>query len=216
MAREACVPDFKKLLAILALSGLSACASESLSAIPAAEPAHATLFRSNFSPAAALAAARGGPAKPPSGYIAFCARFPNQCAAQDGAPRQLRMTDEVWNTLEEVNAAFNKSIVAEDDRVHYGTEEYWTIPTDGHGDCEDYVVAKRQALLKLGLPAPALRIAVVFAPHFVRHAVLTVATDSGNYVLDNLRDDIMSWDKTGYVFIERQDPGSASGWVSVE
>jgi predicted transglutaminase-like cysteine proteinase len=159
---------------------------------------------------------RGGPTKPPYGYIGFCARYPDQCAEAKGAPREVTLTDEVWRDLEEVNAAFNQEIVAQDDRTHYGAEEFWSIPTDGHGDCEDYVVAKRQALVRMGLPQPALRIAVVFAPNFVRHAVLTVVTDKGNLVLDNMRKEIVTWDKTGYVFIERQDPGSATGWVSLE
>ena len=105
--------------------------------------------------------------------------------------------------------------MAEGDATHYGKEEYWTIPTDGYGDCEDYVLAKRQVLIHLGLPEPALRIAVVITPRLVRHAVLTVVTDEGNFVLDNLRDDILPWDGTDYVFIKRQDPASVSGWVSL-
>ncbi|HXJ03157.1 MAG TPA: transglutaminase-like cysteine peptidase [Micropepsaceae bacterium] len=213
------MPVFRRFVAIVILIGLSACASPNLSvtaptqALPstqAAEPAPAnSVINAN-------AVLHGAPAKPPSGYVAFCARVPDQCAMPTNAPREINLTDDVWNTLEAVNTAFNKAIAPEDDRDHYGTTEYWTIPTDGYGDCEDYVVAKRQALIKAGLPAPALRIAVVFAPHFVRHAVLTVATDKGNYVLDNLRSGIVTWDKTGYAFIERQDPASSSGWVSLE
>lgn len=51
------------------------------------------------------------------------------------------------------------------------------------------MLAKRQVLIHLGLPEPALRIAVVLTPSFVRHAVLTVVTDEGNFVLDNLHDE---------------------------
>jgi predicted transglutaminase-like cysteine proteinase len=136
-------------------------------------------------------------------------------ACRRAAPRQVHMTETLRHTLEEVNIAFNKAFVAEDDTAHYGKEEYWNIPTDGYGDCEDYVVAKRQVLIHLGLPEPALRIAVVLTPSFVRHAVLTVVTDEGNFVLDNLHDEVVAWDKTEYVFLERQDPASVSGWVSL-
>jgi predicted transglutaminase-like cysteine proteinase len=125
------------------------------------------------------------------------------------------MTETLRHTLEAVNIAFNEAFVAEDDTAHYGKEEYWTIPTDGFGDCEDYVVAKRQVLMHLGLPEPALRIAVVLTRNFVRHAVLTVVTDEGNFVLDNLHDEVVSWDQTSYIFLERQDPASVSGWVSL-
>jgi predicted transglutaminase-like cysteine proteinase len=70
--------------------------------------------------------------------------------------------------------------------------------------------------MELGVPEPALRIAVVFTPRLVRHAVLTIATDKGDYVLDNLRDDILASGKTDYAWIERQDPASHTGWTSLE
>jgi predicted transglutaminase-like cysteine proteinase len=211
------VVHFKLFITILALASLSACASQNLNAIPSPEsPTQAILAGASIPSDADFPSLNGTPAKPPMGYIDFCARLPDQCVTSQGTPRQVNLTDDVWNTLQQVNTAFNKAIAPEDDRVHYGIEEYWAIPIDGYGDCEDYVVAKRQALMRLGLPGPALRIAVVFAPHFVRHAVLTIVTDKGNYVLDNLRDEIVTWDKTGYAFIKRQDPASTSGWVSLE
>ena len=208
---------YKRISAVLALSGLMGCASDDLGALGARpEFAFGSLFQSSSLAARdASAPLHGRPAKPPSGYIGFCQRFPDQCAAPAGAPRQMHMTETLWHTLEGVNLAFNQAFIAEDDTTHYGKEEYWNIPTDGYGDCEDYVVAKRQVLIHLGLPEPALRIAVVLTPHFVRHAVLTVVTDEGNFVLDNLHDEILAWDKTEYVFLERQDPASVSGWVSL-
>jgi predicted transglutaminase-like cysteine proteinase len=206
------VPVLTRIVAVLLFASLSACASDDVGALPAV----AAHFQGSVSPAANFNSVRGGPAKAPSGYAGFCARFPDQCTTPEGASHQVNLTDEVWQVLEEVNATINRSILAADDRDHYASQEYWTIPTDGFGDCEDYVVAKRQALIRLGLPEPALRITIVFAPHFARHAVLTVATDKGDYVLDNLRADIVTPEKTGYAFVERQDPASASGWVSLE
>jgi len=210
------VPVFGRFVAVLFLTGLSACASGNLGTLQTLQASTSTSLQTDVSPAAAAVTLRNGAAKPPSGYDGFCARYTDQCTAPADAPREVTLTDDLWVTLEHVNAAFNQSIVAEDDRSHFGAGEYWTIPDDGRGDCEDYVVAKRQALIRLGLPQPALRIAVVLAPNFVRHAVLTVATDRGNYVLDNLRNQIVTWDKTGYVFLERQDPNSPSGWVSLD
>jgi len=154
-------------------------------------------------------------AKPPSGYVAFCARNPGNCRPAKG-PWELVLTDDVWRDLEDINLIVNRTVVAEEDQPHYGTLEYWTVPEDGFGDCEDYVLTKREALIKLGLPPGALRITVVFAPHFIRHAVLTVVTDRGNLVLDNLNDEIVTWDKTRYTYLERQDPSSASGWLSLQ
>ena len=208
---------FTRITAVLAWSCVAACASDDLGALGARpEFALGSLFQSNaLTPRDASIPLRGRPAKPPSGYIGFCQRFPDQCTAPAGAPRQVHMTETLRHTLEAVNLAFNEAIVAEDDITHYGKEEYWNIPTDGYGDCEDYVLAKRQVLIHLGLPEPALRIAVVLTSNFVRHAVLTVVTDEGSFVLDNLHDEVIAWDKTEYLFLERQDPGSVTGWVSL-
>lgn len=56
---------------------------------------------------------------------------------------------------------------------------------------------------------------MVDTPNNGRHAVLTVATDKGDFVLDNLREEIVSWNATGYTWIERQDPKRPMGWVSL-
>jgi predicted transglutaminase-like cysteine proteinase len=151
-------------------------------------------------------------AKAPPGFVAFCERTPDQCSAT-GRSVLLPLDARTWETLEGVNTATNLAIAPKADFTHYGVEEYWTIPTDGYGDCDDYVLAKRNALIVRGIPESALRIAIVFTPRFVRHTVLTVATDKGTFVLDNLRDDIVSWDKAEYGWIKREDPASSSGWV---
>jgi predicted transglutaminase-like cysteine proteinase len=39
--------------------------------------------------------------------------------------------------------------------------EHWDIGADGYGDCDDYALAKRMALIEAGLPMRALRIAIV-------------------------------------------------------
>lgn len=200
--------------AMLCLASLAACASEDFGGAPAARAPGVALL-SNPSSASGDSSAHGAAAKPPSGYVAFCARSPEECKPAKG-PSEMVLTDAAWHDLEEINLIVNRIVVSEDDQPHYGVQEFWTIPKDGFGDCEDYVLTKREALIKLGLPQAALRITVVFAPHFVRHAVLTVVTDKGNFVLDNLSDEIVTWDKTKYTYLERQDPRSASGWVSLQ
>jgi predicted transglutaminase-like cysteine proteinase len=152
----------------------------------------------------------------PSGYIAFCERNPGDCAVQKGATALLAVTPDSWAKLETVNAAVNISILPEDDSRHYGQSEFWTVPIDGHGDCEDYVLAKRKMLLMLGLPEPALRIAVVLNEQRVRHAVLTVVTDKGDFVLDNARDEILPTNRIDYVWLSRQDPASRTGWTALD
>jgi predicted transglutaminase-like cysteine proteinase len=94
----------------------------------------------------------------------------------------------------------------------------WSLPLrDGRGvgDCEDYALETRRLLIAAGAPAQALSIAVVAPPQGPVHAVLLVATDQGELVLDNLQPRILRWDQTGYRFIQRQVPGMPLRWVKV-
>lgn len=150
----------------------------------------------------------------PAGFISFCIRNMSQCDEGPG-PSEIALTADTWAMLQRVNEQVNDSIEPEDDLVHYGVAEYWTIPTDGRGDCEDYVVTKRKALTDAGLPQSALRIAIVNTESGVRHAVLTVSTDKGDYVLDSLTSKIVPWSQTEYVWLERQDPSRPWGWLAL-
>jgi predicted transglutaminase-like cysteine proteinase len=161
---------------------------------------------------------RGGPgrdAQAPSGFLAFCDRNPGECRIARGQPDKIALTPEAWVTLKTVNIAVNSAVRPLDDSEHYGVTEFWTVPVDGEGDCEDYVLAKRKMLTLLGVATPALRITVAYNKRNVRHAVLTVVTDHGDYVLDNLQDEILPPDQTGYIWVERQDSASRTGWVAL-
>jgi len=155
-------------------------------------------------------------APPPAGFVSFCLRFPDQCMTSKNTPAVVALSGAQWLALQEVNRAVNLAIKPMDDQRHYGRAEYWNIPTDGFGDCEDYALTKRRDLIAAGFPAQALRLAVVLTSHNESHAILTVATDHGDYVLDNLTNSIQSWDQTGYQWVERQDPAKAWGWVSLD
>lgn len=205
--------------AVLGLGiAVSGCASSQLpvQSIPA-DPfaARPSLAQSAGIPASRPMASEGDAGVTPAGYMSFCLRMPDQCETKPGAPLSIAMTPAVWQTLDTINRNVNNAMWPEDDMRHYGRAEYWTIPTDGYGDCEDYALTKRKALADAGLSAAALRIAVVIAPDQGRHAVLTVVTDQGDYVLDNLRDNIVAWDQSNYVWIERQDPTKALAWDSL-
>jgi predicted transglutaminase-like cysteine proteinase len=151
----------------------------------------------------------------PPGFISFCMRFPAQCQAPENGPHSVAIDAGSWLVLETVNQSVNRAIRPMDDQRHYGREEYWNIPTDGFGDCEDYALTKRHDLIAAGIPINALRVAIVLTRREERHAVLTVTTDHGDYVLDNLTDHIVSWEKSDYTWIERQDPTKAWGWVAL-
>ena len=155
-------------------------------------------------------------ADPPPGYVGFCMRFQDQCDDARSGPATVVLTPARWRDILYVNWIFNRAIRPMADLEHYGRQEYWTIPRDGYGDCEDYALAKRASLIHGGFPAAALRIAVARLPNGEGHAVLTVITDQGDYVLDNRMDQVVSWRAMGYQWIERQDRTRTSGWVYLE
>jgi len=128
------------------------------------------------------------------------------------SPIRLSLNEATWKTLNQVNLPINNSFWPETDEQYYGRAEYWAIPTDGAGGYEDIALTKRQQFAKTGYPMSAMRVAVVVTPQRERHAILTIAMDKGDLVLDNLTDQINLWNMTGYRWIERQDPIHAMQW----
>ena len=146
-------------------------------------------------------------------------RAPGQAveqAAADGAAT-LVLDGENWALLNRVNRSVNRRIRNASDLSNYGQLDYWQAPSGSspRGDCEDYVLTKREELIAAGVPAGALSIAIVETRWGESHAVLLVAGDTGEVVLDNLSAWISRWDRTDYTWRERQAPGSVFDWVNV-
>jgi predicted transglutaminase-like cysteine proteinase len=121
----------------------------------------------------------------------------------------------VWPLLTSTNDRINRAISERTDQEIYGVSEYWALPLESGltaGDCEDYALEKRHALIAAGVPSEALSIAVVTTVRGDTHAVLLVATDHGEYVLDNLSAWVVPWTQAGYTWRERQVAGSPSRW----
>ena len=122
---------------------------------------------------------------------------------------------EAWKELVRINKWVNETIKPLTDLAHWGVAELWSYPDDGYGDCEDYVLLKRRLLIESGWPREALLVTVVRDKKGKGHAVLTVTTDKGDYVLDNQKDELLLWSKTGYRFIKRQSQSNPNVWVSL-
>ena len=121
--------------------------------------------------------------------------------------------------LAEINSKINRSIARDEDQRLYGERDVWALPLASglrRGDCEDYVLEKRQALVAAGVPPEALSIAVAKGSAGRPHAVLLVATSGGDLVLDNLTPWIQRWDRTSYRWLQRQVPGQPQRWAYVE
>ena len=152
---------------------------------------------------------------PPIGFVEFCQRNPENCQPEGLFKRRVSMTEEKWLLVRMVNAFVNGAIAPVTDDTLYGTPEYWTIPTDA-GDCEDVVLLKKKILLSKGIPEEALRITVVLDEHSEGHAVLTLTSAAGDYILDNRRNEIRAWADTGYTMLKRQSAQDPRKWVSLE
>ncbi|MGB8742639.1 MAG: transglutaminase-like cysteine peptidase [Xanthobacteraceae bacterium] len=153
--------------------------------------------------------------QPPPGWADFCAREPTECAGPATTPRDIALSWEGWTDLVRVNNWVNETIKPLTDIEHWGVVERWSYPDDGYGDCEDYVLLKRRMLMRLGFPREALLVTVVRNQKNQGHAVLTVTTDKGDYVLDNQNRNILLWSETGYRFIKRQSQANPNVWVSL-
>ncbi|WP_162914261.1 transglutaminase-like cysteine peptidase [Taklimakanibacter lacteus] len=155
-----------------------------------------------------------GKALPPIGFVEMCAREPKLCRPQGGRPTRLALSPDRWNLVYQVNSFVNGKIAPMSDEELYGKPEYWTLPTDA-GDCEDYLLLKKHYLEGLGFPSSALLITVVLDEKAQGHAVLTITTDKGDFVLDNRRNDVLRWSDTGYSYLKRQSAEDPRQWVSL-
>jgi predicted transglutaminase-like cysteine proteinase len=117
--------------------------------------------------------------------------------------------------IQRINTAVNKSVAPVSDMDHWGVVDQWDYPTDGKGDCEDYALLKRRMLMDEGFPRQALLMTVVKEANGDGHAVLTVKTNRGEFVLDNLGDEVKAWNRTPYRFVKRQSEQNPNVWVSI-
>jgi predicted transglutaminase-like cysteine proteinase len=155
----------------------------------------------------------GEPTRPPIGWVDFCIEYQPECATKQSEPRDVVLSPKAWADMVNVNAWANQAIKPITDMEHWGVVERWNYPEDGYGDCEDYVLLKRRMLMQAGWPREALLITVVRDKKGDGHAVLTVKTDRGEFILDNQEPQVLSWERTGYRFVKRQAQSDPNSWV---
>jgi predicted transglutaminase-like cysteine proteinase len=160
-------------------------------------------------------ASLGEATRAPIGWVEFCAENPRECRSGATEPRDIVMSQTAWRDLNKVNRWVNATVKPITDMDHWGVIEKWSLPTDGYGDCEDYVLMKRKMLIDAGWPREALLITVVRDKNGDGHAVLTVKSDKGEFVLDNQNETILPWTETGYRFVKRQSQSDQNVWVSL-
>jgi predicted transglutaminase-like cysteine proteinase len=126
-------------------------------------------------------------------------------------------------TVNRVNRQINRAMVGVTDQAAFGRNEFWTMPLTAPevrsvrskplADCEDFALEKRRALMAAGIPESAIYLAVAVSPRTSLHAVVIVATDRGDLVLDNLNDWLLGYQETGYTWVKRQSTTSLFDWT---
>lgn len=165
--------------------------------------------------AAAPAMGDGGIVMPPGGWLDFCSRHQD-----DPACRAAELTPERARQLEQVQAAM-RLLPTASDTARFGKAEFWEAADARGGDCEDFAIAARAQLLRMGWPRSALRLATAWTERNEFHLVLTVDVATGGQVatvvLDQRFPRIESWQRLrtiGYRFVSRQAAAGAT-WVRV-
>jgi predicted transglutaminase-like cysteine proteinase len=155
------------------------------------------------------------PTLPPMAFFEFCLRYDGECRKQRMVFRggALKMTDERWADLRDVNDTVNGNIVPQRNRLGLAGEE-WLINPE-RGDCNDYAVSKRHMLLKRGWPARALLLSEVVMASGEHHLVLVVRSDRGDLVMDNMTRVVKPWNKVPYRWVRMQSAANPNIWTTV-
>ncbi len=164
---------------------------------------------------ASSSAVVGGETSIPYGWVDFCQRRPRECSRPPLPARDVALDAATWRALNRINVKVNSAIEPVSNYDHWGTMlDHWDYPTDGKGDCKVYALLKRKLLIDRGFPRQALLMTIVRDLEGEGHAILTVKTDHGDFILDNLTDRIRPWTATGYRYVKRQSQQDPNVWVS--
>lgn len=152
----------------------------------------------------------------PMAFLEFCLRYSAHCqrrgsksAARSGA---MKVTGGQLSDLVTVNRAVNASIRPVADTTLYGVKDRWRVGV-AKGDCEDYVLEKRRRLIAHGWPSSAVLIALGRA-RGQQHAVLIARTSEGDYVLDNLTNQVLPVRRSSVSLSQVQSPDNPKIWQS--
>jgi predicted transglutaminase-like cysteine proteinase len=157
----------------------------------------------------------GGLTSQPIGHYEFCKLNPAECLVKSNDLAPFHLTRENWQMIFKVNQAVNKRVRPATDQDIYHKDEVWAYPVS-YGDCEDYVLLKRRVLIDKGIAPGNVLITVVRKPDGEGHAVLTLRTDRGDFILDNLNEDVLNWEATEYRYLKRQSSQHSGRWVTIE
>jgi predicted transglutaminase-like cysteine proteinase len=185
----------------------------------------------SFNPSASSLAIIHGPARPaeadgnrmtfntpalaPLGFVRFCIRYPQDCAAATESiePQSVPLNEVRQAELAMVNRDVNRSIKPSE-KIIASPDEWLVSPREGK--CTDYAITKRHELLALGWPGDSLLLAEVVIPSGEHHLVLVARTGENDLVLDNLDENIRPIAKIPYQWVRAQLPKNPRFWATID
>ena len=150
----------------------------------------------------------------PPGFRDSCRRYQWFCTNRTTGDRPIDQAD-LLDLARKINRRINLVVSPLSDAENYGVADYWTLPVNGNGDCEDFVLQKYKLLLDAGVDSRKLSIAVVLDRQGNNHAVLVLRHGSVDLVLDSLTRRIRPWNQTGYTYLAMQSSGDKTQWEVV-
>ncbi|SFB63045.1 Predicted transglutaminase-like cysteine proteinase [Rhizobium sp. NFR07] len=146
----------------------------------------------------------------PFSFIKLCGAHPEQCKNKSGAS-EIKLDGRNTRRLEAINATVNRTIQPQKDAPG---RDRWSLDVAG-GDCEEYALAKRRELIKIGLPPRAIRLAVGKTGSGEAHAVVVVKTDKGDIALDNRNDAPQPVNRLGLAWEKIESSDNPKLWRSL-
>lgn len=152
----------------------------------------------------------GGQASRPFGHVEYCAASKSDCSKRKASSKLPAVS---LAKLRSVNQSVNKAIKPVSDKDQYGTREKW-VKGARAGDCEDYALTKRARLSAMGVPKANLLLAIGRNAGEA-HTVLVVRTRDGDFVLNNLNDDVTPVSRSTLGISKIQSPENGAEWLRV-
>lgn len=146
----------------------------------------------------------------PFGHIEYCKKRPFDCRQNKGSAKLQALS---LGALNSVNSSVNHRIKPMRDEDQFGVRDLWSYGAKV-GDCEDFAIAKRAALLSRGYRPENTLLAMGYEGGQA-HVVLLVRTDGGDYVLDNLNPAVLPVEKSSVRISKVQSPKNGAEWLSV-
>ncbi|MCY0095638.1 transglutaminase-like cysteine peptidase [Hoeflea ulvae] len=146
----------------------------------------------------------------PYGHVEYCSRNASDCRNRSTSSN---LPSARMGVLSSVNVAVNRAIKPTSDKTAFGRREFWTEKARS-GDCEDFALAKRSRLLRRGYNSSQLLLTMGYTGSEA-HTVLVVRTRDGDYVLDNLNDEVTPVQSARMSFRKIQSPDHGGRWLKV-